>query len=182
MNEERLSHLSTIYGQAERHYFINPRTFQWYITEKIIPQPVHKGREAYYEDESKILSYLEVIRDLKFIRASSGNLIDISIAKIKRIIEHHKKEIDKLASLLDVLLGEFPTWNYDQRESLTTRDRNSITLPGYGRFNRKNVRVQQKVIDELLKGGTLDKIGIVNVAEQVDKEFEERGARRDSHS
>lgn len=176
MNEKKKYSMNDTYVWAGQYYHITSRTFQWYITEKMIPQAnIREGKEAYYDEEGvRILTcHLNIIRDLKLIPLSSDHLIKISVARIRRIIKNYKEEIEKLDILIESLFREAPLriWKDDYWEKVR---RYGKGIPDESELNKENVEVYRRILDKLNNNVKLDKIFVIDTIEEVEKEMSKK--------
>ena len=103
MNEKSLSDddlipIARFYSDAEKIGF-SVRTLQWYVTEGLLPKPVHVGKEAYYKlSKCPIYDYLSIIKILK-------DDCKFSLGKIRTVIDNYKKKREDIEKLNEILMG-----------------------------------------------------------------------------
>ena len=94
-----------VYDKIKQKLGIPKRVVRWYVTEELIPQPEHQGREAYYDlDKTQLMSRLELIQVLqrKFNYKLDG------IKPILKLYEGHA--FDRLLTMTEVLAKDYPLY------------------------------------------------------------------------
>jgi DNA-binding transcriptional MerR regulator len=78
---------------------------RWYVTEQLIPQPVHEGKEAYYD-----LEKTQLIERLKIIKLLQEKL-SYELHHIKDIMKlYASSNAEQLLAMLETLVKEYPVY------------------------------------------------------------------------
>ena len=131
-----------------------PRTFQWYMTGKLIPQPkIVKGRNHFYtqKDFMSLLEYIRIVRVLK----TSTRIRFKSLRKILNNSKDRRKVLDLLLNMID----EYPIYDHPETGE----------MPYY---NVVNDLVWSKTIDKLEKELKPDSINLIDFEEEAIKATE----------
>ena len=104
MNKPKLKAIYEVQREAHDKYRVNPRTFQWYVTKGLLPKAVKKGREAFYDIDEKKINVFDYLFAVKSFQA----MYDLSIEKIKELIERYNKQLKLLNKLLAELTEKYP--------------------------------------------------------------------------
>ena len=83
--------ISKIYSHCKKRYGLSIRAMRWYVTIGILPQPIHIGRDGYWE--KNILQKIKRIMKLKNLTKK----VTITTIKIKKAysIEDIKEMLKK---------------------------------------------------------------------------------------
>ena len=114
-------HVNTVYERIEKELGLSKRTMRWYVTEQLIPQPVHEGKEAYYD-----LKDAQLIEKLKIIKLLQ-NKLGYGLHEIKCIMKlYQDSDAELLLAMLEELVKEYPLYRKGQRDALNSVIHNEI--------------------------------------------------------
>ncbi len=166
-----LKHTAEIYKKIESELKIPMRIIRWYVSEGLIPQPVHEGRKAFYDiDATKLIERLRVIKLLQ-------NEFKYPLDRIKEIIsKYNAEDIGNILPILEVLKKDYPA--YSIKKGFTFR-RNKIVNGRFRELSIINAVVQNEFFSRLEKGvlGKFNLSDMVKFAKSMSMEGYEEYAK-----
>lgn len=147
---DELTPTPDIYRYFQNTLHLSARTLQWYATEGLIPKPVRRGRDAFYDvQETQIYGRVHTIYELQ-------TYFGFRLWQIKELLERYEgQDLRKLQLLLENLRNQYPRHTYDAEGSLCE--------------NARNVAVQECFFDKLEEDVPLDKLSVIEVEKEVDQ-------------
>lgn len=151
-------HLKDVRNVLRDEYGIPERTFQWYLSEDLIPQPQYEGREGYYD-----LEKIEIVHFVCALRVMNREF-DIPLKKASEILRRYEKNLKLLVDYLGGLAEEYPTTRFPLAMELSGMDQ--LDLSGRSVRNRS---VRRWFFSELEKGIDLKKLSPLRIEEEIKK-------------
>ena len=98
-----------VYEQIEKKLKIPKRVVRYYVTEKLIPQPYHVGREAFYDlKTSQLISRLRIIKMMQKHKYTNDEIRDI-------LDKYKGKDMDSILTLLEAI-EQYPIYPKNTEE------------------------------------------------------------------
>jgi DNA-binding transcriptional MerR regulator len=95
-----------IYTKIENTFGISKRGIRWYVSEGLIPQPDHQGREAFYDVEK--IQLFERLKVIQILQKDYKYSLDV----IKDILDKYQNiNFERLLILLENLYKEYPPFH-----------------------------------------------------------------------
>lgn len=150
-NLANLIPVQQFYAQAESQLGIKSRTIQWYVTEKLLPKPIHVKGEAYYDPTTNVGKQLKLIQLLQ-------KELELKLYQVKQIVDKYgASDWSELIRLVDDLVNEYPQYSEDD----------------WGELHRNvhNQLVAQRVLSKLYEGKATGSISLLQCEEEADKNY-----------
>lgn len=145
-------YLPDVYEFIKSRFMIPVRTFQWYVQEGLLPEPIDEGRTRYYPEELAT-QVLEKVRLLKALKEYSV----IKFSVIKTIFEKYEKESPALIDLLSTAIENYPVFERGR-------------IPDEPVFSWDNSEIMKELCNKLSRGEELGSIKVLNIEKGISTE------------
>ena len=135
-SKEGKLYLSDVYEFLKTRFNIAIRTYQWQVSEGLLPESHTEGRLRFYTSDEAI----EVLEKVRLIRALKEYSV-LKFSTIKTIFDNYKESKGLLIDRLSTLIEEYPTFErgVDPYEPV---------------FSWENAEIVKRVCEKMKKGGS----------------------------
>jgi len=153
-------YLRDVRETLEDEFGVPARTFQWYLSEDLIPKPEYEGREGYYDLEA-----VDIVHFVCALRVMNREF-DIPLKKASTILRKYQKGLKKLVDLLGGLAEEYEVRKFPSASDFDGR-------------NARNRAIRRWFFRKLEEGIDLKTFSLVDLVEEI-KNFSRRRAKPQS--
>ena len=152
--KENMFPVEDVYRRIEAELDIPKRVVRWYVSEKLIPQPEHQGREAFYD-----IDKIQLIDRLKLIKILQKDF-KYRLGQIKQIIRHYENaDLGQLLTMLEELRDGYKAYKDTKLNGGEIEIVDSLNSVIHNEFLTK---LEQGSLD-------LDSFSLLDLAEKIKK-------------
>lgn len=135
--------VKTFQDWIKTRFNIPQRTFLWYVQEGLLPRPVFKGREGFYNFKTA-----EEIEEKIYILIESKAIPGLTFSPIRKLFRKFNSQKEKLLQCLIAALDEYPIKRYiEYTDEIYFNEYHQRILRIYFKYLLNAKRVKYVVID-----------------------------------